>query len=87
MPNSGPDDSIMAGLQNLQNLQVILPITQTLCPGSNLRHSLCLSYLVSLSSMTMSELISCLEGGKMYIKIQRSLLRVIFIKNIHPASN
>jgi hypothetical protein len=82
MPNRGPDDSSMAGLQHLQ---VMPPIIQTLCLGLNLRHSLCLSYLGSLSSVEMSVLIFCLEGGKMYIKTQRSQLKIsssrIYIKH------
>ncbi|GFF35645.1 LOW QUALITY PROTEIN: hypothetical protein IFM46972_04621 [Aspergillus udagawae] len=61
MPKSGPDDSIVAGLQHLQ---VILPITHTLSRDLNLRHSLCLSYLESLSSMETSDIDTLPQGGK-----------------------
>jgi hypothetical protein len=83
MPKSGPDDSIVAGLQHLQ---VILPITHTLSRDLNLRHSLCLSYLESLSSMETSDIDTLPQGGKMYIKSQRSLLRAVFYTK-HPSTS
>lgn len=88
---SGPDTRLYAKLRprrpfmaGLQHLQVTVACDPTLWLDLTLRHSLCLSYLGSLSSMEMSVLIFCFEGGKMYIRPEGAVANYLYAE--YPSS-